>query len=189
MATSRCSVEGISAFTITAVFARTKDIASKRSFVKEVHVEYRGHTAVLGQNMAAYYDGRKVRAPLHIRGSHSFDFVSPTFTHHKDFPRGTTVVLSVIIPTGHEVQFDGVKSVKVIAPPFSLHAGRTCGLCGNNDGVLDQGDWTTGNHNNDLTNHEFGDVCKGLQSNAEPYKQTVKNVRNFVTIDDLVVTG
>lgn len=43
-----------------------------------------------------------------------------------------------------EVLYDGVKSVKVISGPEV--DGKTCGICGNSDGTMDDDDLVKGPH-------------------------------------------
>ena len=70
------------------------------------------------------------------------------------------------VGNGFEVQFDGVKTVKIIPPQKKTNV---CGLCGNADGVLDEKDFLKG-----------PDECHNLQGPTPKYS-VVSTVYNFNT--------
>ena len=64
---------------------------------------------------------------------------------------------SVTLPNGVNVTYDGVKAVHIETPPPNMMDGPICGICGNNDGVLDLDDFKQGLNIN-------GDHCAALMA-------------------------
>ncbi|ELU02412.1 hypothetical protein CAPTEDRAFT_208835 [Capitella teleta] len=168
LVTDRCTEGGTANFIVSANFDRVKNDASPKSFVKELNIIYEGKRASLSQGLAATYQGQPVAVPSSIDGF-VFNYVAPTFTHHKDFPADTSVVLSLTTPNGAEVLYDGIKSSKVVLP---RGLSSTCGLCGNNDGILDQRDLIMGPNIN-------GQLCNGYPAGPEAF-QLADDLVSFV---------
>ncbi|ELU08306.1 hypothetical protein CAPTEDRAFT_195093 [Capitella teleta] len=164
MATDSCPPDtAYPNYFISAVFERVKYTGSARSFVSVVIIEFKnpegGYNVIaLNQGMEVTYDGQKVEEfPKEVDG-HKFEIVPAVYAHPKDFAHGVTKVISYTLPNGINVQYDGIKGLKINVD--SLKEGtRICGLCGNNDGVFDNNDYKLGAHLG-------GQSCENLPANG-----------------------
>ncbi|ELU00173.1 hypothetical protein CAPTEDRAFT_220804 [Capitella teleta] len=171
MATDRCSeFKVFPQYIISAAFKRVKYIGMARSFVSGVSIEYLnkqqgGYLKInLNQGLEVIFDGQKVEEfPKEIDG-HKFEMVPAVFAHPKDFTEGVTEVMSYTLPNGINVQYDGIKGVKINVDSFE-GTPTTCGLCGNNDGILDGKDFALGGNVN-------GAKCDGLPVDGSEREMT-----------------
>lgn len=70
-----------------------------------------------------------------------------------------------LLQNGLEVQYDGIKTMKIIAPPGME---SLCGICGNNDGTYDENDMALGWHVNGENGNSFNQMCYGQMANGTP---------------------
>ncbi|ELT99377.1 hypothetical protein CAPTEDRAFT_208033 [Capitella teleta] len=156
LATDECGETG--KWTVAAVFERVKDVSSTRSFVKEVVIKYIDDVGKyviikLKQGLRVRFGIRDIATFPNRIGGFYLDIVPAVSAHPKDFSGDSAEVVSLTFPNGVNVQYDGVKVVKINMD--EAVTGATCGLCGNNDGVYDSRDLAQGYNVN-------GKICKGL---------------------------
>ncbi|ELT99812.1 hypothetical protein CAPTEDRAFT_226917 [Capitella teleta] len=140
-------------YAVTGVFEPVKDIGSAKSFVSEVKTYLfslvKGPTIFrIKQGMIVTHKDQEIpqNFPQSIDGL-IIDIVPAVFAHPKDFSKGVTEVMSITLPNGVNVQYDGIKGVKINVDALNSDTPR-CGLCGNNDGVYDDRDFLMGQNVN-----------------------------------------
>ncbi|ELT97461.1 hypothetical protein CAPTEDRAFT_221444 [Capitella teleta] len=163
-------------YTISALFERVKNISTTRSFVRAIEIQ---HFYADGDTFVNIMQGPRVTCsgygdieefPKQIDG-HLFEMVPAVFTHPKDFSKGVTEVLSYTLPNGVNVQYDGIKGMKINNDALDPGVPR-CGLCGNDDGFYNDQDMMLGNNVN-------GARCQGLHADGQPHTVT-SNKQHFV---------
>ncbi|ELT90926.1 hypothetical protein CAPTEDRAFT_190806 [Capitella teleta] len=162
--TNECSENGT--FIISGVFERVKNTKSMKSFVKEVAIitaqENNPNNYIrikLRQGLQARFGNGMIQSFPKQFGGHRFEIIPAVFAHPKDFTSGVTEVMSYTMPNGINIQYDGIKAVKINIDNYS---GPSCGLCGNGDGIYDENDFQKG-YNLD------GKYCEGLQVPGPKY--------------------
>ncbi|ELT98688.1 hypothetical protein CAPTEDRAFT_186245 [Capitella teleta] len=162
-------------YDVTGVFELVKDIGSSKSFVSEVNTYLysadRPPTFLtIKQGMIVTHKDQEIpqNFPQSIDGF-IIDIVPAVFAHPKDFSKGVTEVMSITLPNGVNVQYDGIKGVKINLDALYPNT-RRCGLCGNNDGVYDDRDFRMGANVNGL-------YCTGLVAVGE--RLTATSNKNY----------
>ncbi|ELT96247.1 hypothetical protein CAPTEDRAFT_209759 [Capitella teleta] len=159
-------------FFISAIFERVKNTKSVKSFVKEVLIEkivkMKPKPFRLMQGLQVKYFNETIKDFPAVIDGHTFEIVPAVFAHPKDFSEGVTEVMSVTLPNGINVQYDGIKAVKI------KNAGkkRRCGICGNSDGKRDKHDFIKGFNIR-------GKHRKGLKAPGPSHGKTT-NMEHFV---------
>ncbi|ELT96662.1 hypothetical protein CAPTEDRAFT_187400 [Capitella teleta] len=169
LVTDECGENGD--WNVSAIF----DHVEGKAFVKEVSVVFfnrvRRRTARirLEQGLKVKFGSKYVQSFPKQIGDNYLAIVPALFAHPKDFSEGVTEVMSITLPNGVNIQYDGVSAVKINMDGFS---GSVCGLCGNHDGVYDSKDLRKG-YNVD------GKVCNALPVPA-PSLAVTNNKEHFV---------
>ncbi|ELU14668.1 hypothetical protein CAPTEDRAFT_198760 [Capitella teleta] len=175
MATDRCGGKGT--YAISALLELVKDISSVKSFVGGIGVHYSnprkdGEQQIMMMPGPQIFFGAEMFTEFPKRiDDHLFEMVPAVFVHPKDFSKGVTEVMSYTLPNGVNIQYDGIKGVKINNDALAPGTPR-CGLCGNDDGVYDDQDFLMGNNVN-------GIKCKGLPADGAALTVTT-NKQHFV---------
>ncbi|ELT93073.1 hypothetical protein CAPTEDRAFT_213465 [Capitella teleta] len=192
LATDGCEDMSSLSYNIVAKFERVKHISSVKSFVSGLTIFYQPEhaggnvqTTYINQGLEVTFRDLSVERhtlqefPKEIEGHH-FEMVPAVFSHPHDFSKGVTEVLSYTLPNGVNVQYDGIKAVKINNDALSSETPR-CGICGNDDGIYDEQDILLGGNVD-------GRFCPGLPANGTRM-EVAKNKEQFVNSWFIYSTG
>lgn len=170
-----CNDDGtMPTFMINARFDRQK-LSSARSHVKSLLItnnEGGFESYVLGQGLEVIRGNEYVdcQAGQMFPGQSMINQVHKSQLENAgDWDDDTEDVVVVKFANGYEVQWNGIKMFKIIAP--SSKAGKMCGLCGNFDGI--RPDVLTGHHNKIPSECIPKTVSKPFQSEASSNDELV----------------